>query len=105
MHRDSPCLQRHPGGVVGRRATHTTLRSQRRTNYSSSIAATATARIAQLKTMDAEVVVVGAGIGGLTAAALLAARGMNVCVLERASSLGGCAANFEKFGYSFEAGD
>jgi C-3',4' desaturase CrtD len=55
--------------------------------------------------MDAEVVVVGGGIGGLTAAALLAARGVNVCVLERASSVGGCAANFEKFGYSFEAGD
>lgn len=55
--------------------------------------------------MDAEVVVVGAGIGGLTVAALLASRGVNVCVLERASSVGGCAANFENFGYSFEAGD
>jgi C-3',4' desaturase CrtD len=55
--------------------------------------------------MDAEVVVVGAGIGGLTVAALLAARGVNVWVLERASGVGGCAANFEKFGYSFEAGN
>ncbi|MDQ5846389.1 MAG: FAD-dependent oxidoreductase [Acidobacteriota bacterium] len=55
--------------------------------------------------MDAEVVVVGAGIGGLTVAALLAARGVNVCVLERTSNVGGCAANFDKFEYSFEGGN
>jgi C-3',4' desaturase CrtD len=54
--------------------------------------------------MDTEVVVVGGGIGGLTVAALLAARGVNVCLLERESSVGGCAASFEKFGYSFEQG-
>jgi C-3',4' desaturase CrtD len=51
-----------------------------------------------------EVIVVGGGIGGLTAAALLAARGVDVCLLERESRVGGCAANFEKFGYSFEGG-
>jgi C-3',4' desaturase CrtD len=55
--------------------------------------------------MDCEVVVVGGGIGGLTVAALLAQRGMDVCLLERASSVGGCAESFEKFGYSFEQGD
>ncbi len=54
--------------------------------------------------MDAEVVVVGGGIGGLTVAALLAHRGVNVCLLERESSVGGCAASFEKFGYRFESG-
>jgi phytoene dehydrogenase-like protein len=54
--------------------------------------------------MDCEVVVVGAGIGGLTVAALLAQRGLNVCVLERERQLGGCAAAFEKFGYTFEPG-
>lgn len=54
--------------------------------------------------MDAEVVVVGGGIGGLTVAALLAARGVDVCLLERASIVGGCAASFDKFGYSFEQG-
>jgi phytoene dehydrogenase-like protein len=52
--------------------------------------------------MPYEVVVVGAGIGGLTAAALLAARGVSVCVLERESRGGGCAGGFEKFGYRFE---
>jgi phytoene dehydrogenase-like protein len=52
--------------------------------------------------MSYEVVVVGAGLGGLTAGALLAARGLKVCVIERESRAGGCAASFEKFGYTFE---
>ena len=54
--------------------------------------------------MNAEVVVVGGGIGGLTVAALLAARGVDVCLCEREANVGGCAANFDKFGYSFEPG-
>ncbi len=54
--------------------------------------------------MAYEVVVVGGGIGGLTVAAMLAARGVGVCVLERASEPGGCAASFEKFGFTFEPG-
>jgi C-3',4' desaturase CrtD len=54
--------------------------------------------------MDCEVVVVGGGIGGLTVAALLAQRGIDVCLLERESAVGGCAASFDKFGYSFEQG-
>jgi phytoene dehydrogenase-like protein len=54
--------------------------------------------------MDCEVVVVGGGIGGLTVAALLAQRGVNVCVLERERQVGGCAAPFEKFDHSFESG-
>ena len=54
--------------------------------------------------MDCEVVVVGGGIGGLTVAALLAQRGVNVCVLEREPRVGGCGASFDKFGYSFEQG-
>jgi phytoene dehydrogenase-like protein len=54
--------------------------------------------------MDCEVVVVGGGIGGLTVAALLAQRGLNVCLLERQPDVGGCAASFDKFGYTFEQG-
>ena len=54
--------------------------------------------------MAHEVVVVGGGIGGLTVAALLAQRGVDVCLLEREPNVGGCAASLEKFGYSFEPG-
>jgi phytoene dehydrogenase-like protein len=51
-----------------------------------------------------EVVVVGGGIGGLTAAALLAARGLGVCLVERNSRVGGCASSFAESGHEFEAG-
>lgn len=51
-----------------------------------------------------DVVVVGAGIGGLTAAALLSARGLKTCVLERQSQVGGCVARVEFSGYDFEPG-
>src|SRR5688572_8129949 len=51
-----------------------------------------------------DVVVVGGGIGGLTVAALLSARGMNVCLLERQSQVGGCIARVEFSGHDFEPG-
>jgi phytoene dehydrogenase-like protein len=54
--------------------------------------------------MAYEVVVVGGGIGGLTAAALLAARGVKVCLVEKESRVGGCVTSFQKFGYEFEPG-
>ncbi|HQY91029.1 NAD(P)/FAD-dependent oxidoreductase [Caldilinea sp.] len=50
------------------------------------------------------VVVIGAGIGGLTTAALLAQAGLDVTVLEAHVYPGGCAGVFFHQGYRFEAG-
>lgn len=50
------------------------------------------------------VVVIGAGIGGLSAAALLAKAGYLVTVLEAQTYPGGSASTFEHKGYRFESG-
>lgn len=52
-----------------------------------------------------DVVVVGGGIGGLTVAALLSARGVNTCLIERQSQVGGCIGRVEFSGYDFDPGD
>lgn len=50
------------------------------------------------------VVVIGAGIGGLTTAALLANRGYSVLVLDQAIVPGGCASTFKRQGFTFDVG-
>lgn len=54
--------------------------------------------------MDFDVVLIGSGFGSLTAAALLAQRGLRVCVLEQAKYPGGCATSYKRKGYWFETG-
>lgn len=52
----------------------------------------------------ARIAIIGAGIGGLTAAALLLQAGYQVTVLEAHRAPGGCAATFRRRGYAFDAG-
>ncbi len=49
-----------------------------------------------------DAVVIGSGLGGLTAAALLAKSGRKVCVLERNHSVGGAASAFKKGALTIE---
>ncbi len=50
------------------------------------------------------VVVVGGGIAGLTAAAVLAHEGLRVVLLEAHSQIGGCAGTFKRGEYIFDVG-
>jgi len=52
----------------------------------------------------ARVIVIGAGVGGVTTAALLAQAGYDVTVLEGQTYPGGCASTFTHKGYRFESG-
>ncbi|WP_437958696.1 NAD(P)/FAD-dependent oxidoreductase [Sorangium sp. So ce119] len=53
---------------------------------------------------DADVLVIGAGFGGLGAALSLAERGAKVVLCEALRYPGGCASTFERGGYRFESG-
>ncbi len=54
--------------------------------------------------MTRSVVIIGAGMGGLTAAVRLARKGLSVCVIEARTEAGGLASGFEKDGLRFDAG-
>jgi C-3',4' desaturase CrtD len=54
--------------------------------------------------MHFDVILIGSGFGSLTAAALLAKRGLKVAVLEQAKYPGGCASTYKRKGYWFETG-
>ena len=50
------------------------------------------------------IIIVGAGIGGLTTGALLARRGYNVLIFDQALVPGGCASTFKRRGFTFDVG-
>ncbi|MCS7013149.1 MAG: FAD-dependent oxidoreductase [Chloroherpetonaceae bacterium] len=54
--------------------------------------------------LSADVIIVGAGIGGLTVAALLQHAGLQTLTFEQHTTAGGSASLFRKKGYTFDAG-
>ncbi len=54
--------------------------------------------------MDSDVLIIGAGIAGLTTAARLQASGLSTIVLEAHGQVGGCAGFFCRGGFSFDVG-
>jgi len=51
-----------------------------------------------------DIIIAGSGMGGMSAAAMLANDGYRVLVLEAAHALGGCSSSFYRKGYWFESG-
>ncbi len=58
----------------------------------------------RIMTKKQRVIVIGAGIGGLTTGALLAHRGYEVVIFDRAILPGGCASTFKRRGFTFDVG-
>ena len=53
---------------------------------------------------NSEVLVVGAGIAGLTSAAILSKQGLSVTLIESHTQSGGCAGTFKRKNYIFDVG-
>lgn len=54
--------------------------------------------------MRYDVIIIGAGLGGLECAALLAGAGRSVLLLERGARIGGCLQSYRREGFSFDTG-
>ena len=51
---------------------------------------------------DVDVIIIGAGVAGLTCGCLLAKKGLKVLIIEKNQKVGGCCTSFEKDGFSFD---
>jgi prolycopene isomerase len=51
---------------------------------------------------DADVIIVGAGVAGLTCGCLLAKKSLKVLMIEKNPKVGGCCTSFQKDGFSFD---
>jgi phytoene dehydrogenase-like protein len=54
--------------------------------------------------MKYDAIIIGAGLGGLTAGAKLAKEGKSVLLIEQHSKPGGCATTFRRHGFTLEVG-
>ena len=54
--------------------------------------------------MKYDVIIIGAGLGGLTAGAKLAREGKKVLIVEQHSKPGGCATTFKRGDFTMEVG-
>ena len=52
--------------------------------------------------LDTDVIIIGAGMAGLTCGCLLAKKGLKVLMIEKNEKVGGCCASFQKEGFSFD---
>ena len=84
------------------------LRSRKQPRKFTPTAASTTERLTTSKADtlpdSADVIVIGSGIGGLSAASILSRNGFNVLVVESHYEAGGCAHTFKRGGYHFESG-
>ena len=51
---------------------------------------------------DKDVIIIGAGMAGLTCGCLLAKKGLKVLLIEKNQKVGGCCTSFERNGFSFD---
>src|SRR5512137_1375990 len=54
--------------------------------------------------MDYDAIVIGAGLGGISCASLLAKNGFKTLVCENTSQVGGCCSTYDTDGYRFDIG-
>ena len=54
--------------------------------------------------MNYDVIIIGGGLGGLECGYILARHGLNVCVLEQHTQVGGCLQTFRRKGITFDTG-
>jgi phytoene desaturase len=52
--------------------------------------------------MDYDVIIIGAGLGGLVCGILLAKKGLRVVIFEKKTSVGGCCTSFQRRGFTFD---
>ncbi len=52
--------------------------------------------------VDFDIIIIGAGVGGLTCGALLAQKGLKVLIVEKNRKVGGCCTSFRRKGFTFD---